>query len=92
MNVFRNQLTTEQEARLLALDAWHRMSENRALRMDCPDAWHDELLRQSDEMDRLGMLTLTEWCDLRRDADEAYLRAVAGEDYHAGHQASVYRS
>lgn len=60
--------------------------------MDCPDAWHDELLRQSDEMDRLGMLTLTEWCDLRGDADEAYLRAVAGEDYHAGHQVSVYRS
>ena len=50
--------------------------------MDCPDAYHDELLRLSDEMDRLGMLTLAEWRDLRRAADVAYLHAVAGEDYH----------
>lgn len=82
MNAFKNQLTPEQESRLFALDAWHRALDNRALRMDCPDAYHDELLRQSDEMDRLGLLTLSEWRDLRRDADEAYRRAVAGEDYH----------
>ncbi|MNY26913.1 hypothetical protein D3C86_1607850 [compost metagenome] len=50
--------------------------------MDCPDAYHDELLRQSDEMDRLGIVTWTEWRDLRMEADQAYLRAVAGEDYH----------
>lgn len=82
MNAFKNQLTLAQESKLLALDAWHRALENRVLRMECPDAYHDELLRQSDEMDRLGMLTLAEWCDLRKDADVAYLRAVAGEDYH----------
>ena len=82
MNAFKNQLTLEQESRLKALDAWHRALENRDLRMECPDAYHDELLRQSDEMDRLGMLTNTEWCVLRRGADAAYLRAVAGEDYH----------
>jgi len=82
MNAFKNQLTPEQESRLQALDAWLRAMDNRPLRMECPDAYHDELLRLSDEMDRLGMLTLTEWRDLRRDADEAYLRAVAGEDYH----------
>jgi hypothetical protein len=82
MNAFKNRLTPEQESKLKALDAWHRALENRELRMECPDAYHDELLRQSDEMDRLGMLTNTEWCDLRREADAAYLRAVAGEDYH----------
>ncbi|RAI61153.1 hypothetical protein DOZ69_29095 [Pseudomonas fluorescens] len=82
MNAFKNQLTLEQESRLKALDAWHLALENRALRMECPDAYHEELLRQSDEMHRLGMLNDTEWRDLRRGADEAYLRAVAGEDYH----------
>ncbi len=49
---------------------------------NAPDAYHDELLRQSDEMDRLGILTWGEWRDLRREADDAYLRAVAGDDYH----------
>lgn len=82
MNAFKNQLTPEQDLRLQALDGWHRALENRELRMDCPDAYHDELLRLSDEMDRLGMLTLAEWRDLRRAADVAYLHAVAGEDYH----------
>ncbi|WP_431038654.1 hypothetical protein [Pseudomonas yamanorum] len=85
MNACKNRLTPEQESRLHALEAWHRALDNRELRMDCPDAYHDELLRLSDEMDQLGMLTLTEWRDLRRGADAAYLRAVAGEDYHRGH-------
>lgn len=82
MNAFKNQLTPEQESRLHALAAWHGALDNRKLRMDCPDAYHDELLRQSDETNPLGMLTLTEWCDLRKVADAAYLRAVAGDDYH----------
>lgn len=82
MIAFKNQLTLAQESKLLALDAWHCALENRELRMNCPDAYHDELLRQSDEMERLGMLTWIEFRDLRRDADVAYLRAVAGGDYH----------
>jgi len=82
MNAFKDLLTPAQEMRLRALDAWHRALENKLLRMDCPDAYHDELLRQSDEMDRLGIVTWTEWRDLRREADRAYLRAVAGGDYH----------
>lgn len=82
MKVFKHQLTSAQETRLIALAAWQRALENRALRMDSPDAYHDELLRQSDEMDRLGILSWDEWRDLRREADVAYLRAVAGDDYH----------
>jgi hypothetical protein len=82
MNAFKNLLTPAQEGRLRALDAWHRALENTQLRTDCPDAYHDELLRQSDEMDRLGIVTWTEWRDLRMKADQAYLRAVAGEYYH----------
>ncbi len=82
MSAFKNQLTCAQENKLLALDAWHRALENIELRMECPDAYHDELLRQSDEMDRLGILTWDEWRDLRKEADGAYLRAVAGDDYH----------
>lgn len=81
MNAFRDLLTPAQETRLCALDAWHHALENRRLRMDCHDAYHDELLRQADELDRLGIVTWSEWRDLRIEADRAYLRAVAGEDY-----------
>lgn len=30
------------------------------------------------------MISWQEWRDLRLEADQAYLRAVAGEDYHPG--------
>ncbi|VVP20914.1 hypothetical protein [Pseudomonas fluorescens] len=85
MNAFKNQLTQAQERRLCALDSWHRALENIALRMDSPEAWHEELLRQSDEMDRQRIVSWQEWRDLRIAADQAFLRAVAGEDYHSGH-------
>jgi hypothetical protein len=87
-----NLLTPAQETRLRALDAWHRALENRQLRMDCPDAYHDELLRQSDEMDRLGIVTWSECRDLRMQADQAYLRAVSGEDYKAGHTKRTFEN
>ncbi|RON44230.1 hypothetical protein [Pseudomonas frederiksbergensis] len=83
MNSFKNMLTPAQEHRLCALDAWHRALDNCALRMECPDAYHEELLRQADEMDRQGIVNWEEWRDLRRKADQAYLRAVAGGDYHS---------
>jgi hypothetical protein len=91
MNAFKNLLTPAQETRLRALDAWHRALENRQLRMDCPDAYHDELLRQADEIDRLGIVTWTEWRDLRIEADQAYLRAIAGDDYQAGNTKKLAR-
>jgi hypothetical protein len=50
--------------------------------MDCPDAYHEELIRQADEMDRQKIVDWEEWRDLRVKADHAYLRAVAGADYH----------
>jgi hypothetical protein len=82
MNSFRNLLTLAQERKLRALDSWHRALDNCSLRMECPDAYHEELLRQADEMDRQGIVNWEEWRDLRMEADQAYLRAVAGEDYH----------
>jgi hypothetical protein len=82
MNSFRNLLTPAHERRLRALDDWHQTLENTALRMESPDAYHEELLRQSDEMDRQSMVSWEEWRDLRVRADQAYLRAVAGDDYH----------
>ena len=78
MNAFKNQLTPSQERRLCALDAWHRALDD----IESPDAYHEELLRQSDEMDRQRIVSWQEWRDLRIKADEAFLRAVAGEDYH----------
>ncbi|MHC8410726.1 hypothetical protein ACYZTR_11390 [Pseudomonas sp. Hz4] len=83
MNSFNNLLTPAQERRLFALDVWHRALENCSLRRDCPDTYHEELLRQADEMDRKGIVEWEEWRDLRVQADQAYLRAVAGEDYHS---------
>lgn len=82
MNSFRNFLTLAEERRYRALDFWHCTLENVCLRMDCPDAYHEELLRQADEMVRLGFVDWKEWRDLRVIADRAYLRAIAGEDYH----------
>lgn len=82
MKVFTNLITADQENRSQALDTWHDAFENRQLRMDCPDAYHEELLRLSDEMDRKGIVSRDEWRDLRISADEAYLSAVAGVDYH----------
>ena len=82
MNSFKNLLTPAHERRLRALDFWHRALEDIALRMESPDAYHEELLRQSDEMDRQRIVSWEEWRDLRIRADQAYLRAVAGEDYH----------
>lgn len=82
MNAYKNLLTAEQQTRLQALDTWHRTLQDRSLRMDCPDRYHEELLRQCDEMDRLGIITWQEWQELRREADQAYLHAIAGHDYH----------
>jgi hypothetical protein len=83
MNAFKNLLTVAEETRLRALDVWHQTFENQALRMECPDRYHEELLRQCDEMDRRGIITWNEWRDLRIKADQAYLNAVAGHDYHS---------
>jgi hypothetical protein len=82
MTVFKDLLTPQEENRLLALDSWHRAFEDKMLRMDCPDAYYEELLRQADEMDRKGIVTWAEWRDLRCAADQAYLLAIAGGDYN----------
>ncbi|MBC3207464.1 MULTISPECIES: hypothetical protein [unclassified Pseudomonas] len=82
MNAFKHLLTAAQVTRLQALDTWHQTLDDQALRMECPDRYHEELLRQCDEMDRRGIVTWSEWRDLRIEADQAYLRAIAGNDYH----------
>lgn len=80
MHAFKSILSVQQQERIRALDVWHSAFENRTLRMNCPDAYHEELLRQTDEMDRRGIIDWAEWRDLRM-ADHAYSRAIAGEDY-----------
>ncbi|MDH2076892.1 hypothetical protein [Pseudomonas atacamensis] len=82
MNICRDLFSPDQEAKLEAYASWHRALEDLPLRKECPDAYHDELSRQADEMDRLGIINWQEWRDLRLEADEAYLRSVAGADYH----------
>lgn len=82
MNTYKNLFAPDQETKLRAYDCWHRALDDFTLRRNCPDAYHDELLRQADEMDRLGIVTWQEWRELRIEADQAYLSAVAGADYH----------
>ncbi|WP_230387666.1 hypothetical protein [Pseudomonas guariconensis] len=81
MNAFNEPLERERRKRR-AIDRWFTLFDDHTLRQDCPSTYHETLLRQADEMDRLGLLAWTEWRDLRRLADRAFLRAVAGADYH----------
>ncbi|OBZ20200.1 hypothetical protein BS643_22790 [Pseudomonas protegens] len=81
MNTLKNILSPQEQARLHAQDRWYRAFEDEALRNDCPDAYHEELLRQADELDRQRLVTWQEWRDLRIKADRAYLCAVAGREY-----------
>ncbi|GLO03176.1 hypothetical protein ACK1VC_25430 [Pseudomonas sp. XP2] len=82
MRTLEKNLSAAQLLKLNCLALWYRVLEDKVLRMDSPDDYHEELLRQADEMDRRGIITWQEWRDLRIEADEAYLRVVAGEDYH----------
>ncbi|MDR6712526.1 hypothetical protein J2W83_002127 [Pseudomonas hunanensis] len=81
MKVFSASLTPHDESRLNALARWSQLLDNRQLRMDCPNEYHDQLLRQADEMDRVGIVSWQEWRDLRIEADQRYLSAIAGADY-----------
>ncbi|AIN58611.1 hypothetical protein EON09_04640 [Pseudomonas soli] len=81
MNAFSDPMTPAQ-CRLAAINHWFDTYDNQALRRHCPSTYHDELLRQADEMDRLRLIDWTEWRDLRRLADRAFVKAVAGADYH----------
>ncbi|MDR0208944.1 MAG: hypothetical protein LBJ33_07225 [Pseudomonas putida] len=81
MNAFNEPLEWERRKRL-AIDCWFALFDDHTLRQDCPSTYHETLLRQADEMDRLGLVEWTEWRDLRRLADRAFLRAIAGADYH----------
>lgn len=80
MNAYTEQLTAEQR-QAAALDRWFALFDDHALRRDCPSTWHERLLRQADELDRLGLVAWTQWRDLRRLADRQFLKAVAGADY-----------
>ena len=81
MNAFTKQITTERH-RLEAINRWFVTFDDHRQRRDCPSTHHEELLRQADEMDRLGLVEWGEWRDLRRLADRGFLRAIAGADYH----------
>lgn len=81
MNAITQQITLEQR-RLVAVNCWFLLFDDVERRRDCPSTYHEELLRQADEMDRLGLIDWREWRDLRRLADRAFLRAIAGADYH----------
>ena len=45
MRTFEKTLSVAQLLKLNCLAAWYRVLESRALRMDSPDDYHEELLR-----------------------------------------------
>lgn len=79
MNAISGQIGQE-ERRLVAINRWFRLYDDVQQRRDCPSTYHEELLRQVDEMDRLGLVDWQEWRDLRRLADRGFLNAIAGYD------------
>ncbi|WP_313203012.1 hypothetical protein [Pseudomonas sp.] len=81
MNAMTQQITQEQR-RLAAVNRWFLLFDDLECRRHCPSTYHEALLRQADEMDRLGLIEWREWRDLRRLADRAFLKAIAGADYH----------
>ncbi|MBP5954939.1 hypothetical protein ICA16_04610 [Pseudomonas anatoliensis] len=81
MNAYKNLLSDTEVKKLAALDRWHAAFDDVTLRRDNPDGYHEELIRRADELDRLGKITFEEWRVLRLDADQAWLRAVSGDDY-----------
>ncbi|VVO49850.1 hypothetical protein AB4P91_19365 [Pseudomonas sp. B21128] len=81
MNAYKNLLSDTEVKKLAALDRWHAALDDVTLRRDNPDGYHEELIRRADELDRLGKITFEEWRTLRLDADQAWLRAVSGDDY-----------
>ncbi|MBV4541823.1 hypothetical protein [Pseudomonas vlassakiae] len=81
MNAINQQISQEQR-RLVAVNRWFMVYDDVERRRHCPSSHHEALLGQADEMDRLGLIGWREWRDLRRLADRAFLKAIAGADYH----------
>lgn len=81
MNTYKSLLPLDKDAKLRAYDRWYRVFDDCSLRLDSHDAYYDELLRQEDDIDRLGVVTWQAWRELRIKADHSYMRAVAGADY-----------
>ena len=79
MNAISGQIGQE-ERRLVAINRLFLLYDDVQQRRDCPSTYHEELLRQVDEMDRLGLVDWQEWRDLRRLADRGFLNAIAGYD------------
>lgn len=87
MSIIRGGLLSLKEQRKLkALEKWQRALDDQLMRRDCPDAYHEELLRLADEMDRFGLVHFREWHALRIEADVAYLKAVSGSEFRATQQ------
>lgn len=61
MRTLEKNLSAAQLLKLNCLALWYRVLEDKVLRMDSPDDYHEELLRQADEMDRRGIITWQEW-------------------------------
>lgn len=70
MTAFIEQPTTDL-MHLEAINRWFSTLDDYALRNACPSVYHQELLRQADEMKALGLIAWKQWRDLGRLADRS---------------------
>ncbi|MFA7893177.1 hypothetical protein [Pseudomonas putida] len=77
MTAFIEQPTTDL-VHLEAINRWFSTFDDHTLRNACPSAYHQELLRQADEMGCLGQIDRQQWRDLRQLAGQSFRRALAG--------------
>ncbi|MBI6924663.1 MULTISPECIES: hypothetical protein [Pseudomonas] len=70
MTAFIEQPTTDL-MHLEAINRWFSTLDDHALRNACPSVYHQELLRQADEMKALGLIAWKQWRDLGRLADRS---------------------
>lgn len=59
-----------------AINRWFSTFDDHSARCACPHAYHQELLRQADEMKRLGLIARQQWRDLRQLADRSLQQAL----------------
>lgn len=63
---------------LEAINRWFSTFDDHALCNTCPSGYREELLRQADEMKRLGLIAQQQWRDLRQLVDRSLQRAPEG--------------
>lgn len=58
------------------LKAWYELLDDEGYRMESPDAYHADLMRQAEELFRTDVIEWADWMELKELADAAYIQAL----------------